>query len=460
LLHKTVYHHRKAQKSFTANLILLYNVINHPMKFLAKILYVICLLNTLGSCDKVHDDTLPSTLPTSTVVESQTLSKNTYYTETSQPLVLDLLALDNLAGSQTIRIVSQPTKGSLFFVNKTLLRYQPDSTEANIDDSFTVTGTKANGSVQRDTVYLKVHNDLSQAPCNAGAIPDVAKVVQNKSILINVLKNDRFCNVSIDSSSLKIDFLPQNGVATITKNQIIYTPNTGFKGNDQFVYRICTIGDKPICRMALVRVTIVEEQQKCKTVLIPDHLVWERTTNQLVSPAFDVTRNDILCDGYFKNGLVITNNGKYGKATITTDRQAISYTLSNTNATSDSFEYALCDPNGANCVSASVKITINTKTPNSNCNNEAKADEAQISLQLLPASKRIEIPVLANDKLCQTIQGIAINKAAKYGTAIIEDGKVYYVANANYTGQDVFTYEIIDTNGNKSTAKVNVSIVY
>ena len=48
--------------------------------------------------------------------------------------------------------------------------------------------------------------------------------------------------------------------------------------------------------------------------------------------------------------------------------------------------------------------------------------------------------------------------APAHGTASIENGKIRYIAKADYSGEDKFSYEVQDSNGNKQTAMVRITI--
>ncbi len=48
--------------------------------------------------------------------------------------------------------------------------------------------------------------------------------------------------------------------------------------------------------------------------------------------------------------------------------------------------------------------------------------------------------------------------APAHGTASIENGKIRYIAKADYSGEDKFTYEVQDAKGNKQTAIVRITI--
>ncbi len=66
------------------------------------------------------------------------------------------------------------------------------------------------------------------------------------------------------------------------------------------------------------------------------------------------------------------------------------------------------------------------------------------------------LDVLGNDGAGLTITQIVATPA--HGKAVIVDGKIKYTANADYVGEDHFTYEVKDTYGKTQTAVVNIIV--
>ena len=51
--------------------------------------------------------------------------------------------------------------------------------------------------------------------------------------------------------------MPAHGTATI--GSIIYTPDTGFAGTDQVVYRVCSPNDQTLCDDATLTITVASD---------------------------------------------------------------------------------------------------------------------------------------------------------------------------------------------------------
>ncbi|HEC89694.1 MAG TPA: tandem-95 repeat protein, partial [Thermoplasmatales archaeon] len=71
------------------------------------------------------------------------------------------------------------------------------------------------------------------------AIDDSAWTSSDSPVLINILRNDYDLDGRIDKSTVSINTLPHHGTAVVESNgSIIYTPTSGFNGNDTFTYTV------------------------------------------------------------------------------------------------------------------------------------------------------------------------------------------------------------------------------
>ncbi len=106
------------------------------------------------------------------------------------------------------------------------------------------------------------------------AIDDYVTGSQSSAIVINVLAND-ICDVN--PSTLTIINQPQHGTLQLgSGGQVTYLPNTGFTGNDEFVYRVCNTGSPQECDQATVFIVVEEimddpctEATRSKTFYLP-----------------------------------------------------------------------------------------------------------------------------------------------------------------------------------------------
>ncbi|MFN4079929.1 MAG: lamin tail domain-containing protein [Saprospiraceae bacterium] len=90
----------------------------------------------------------------------------------------------------------------------------------------------------------------SLCPTSIQANNDVATVITGNTVSIDVLLNDFRPN---PLTAFQIIGAPAHGVAAIVNDKIDYTPNAGYCGPDQLIYRIC---DANACDEAVVNITV------------------------------------------------------------------------------------------------------------------------------------------------------------------------------------------------------------
>ncbi|MDZ7898748.1 MAG: hypothetical protein U5N85_12115 [Arcicella sp.] len=100
---------------------------------------------------------------------------------------------------------SSPKFGILTFNKNGLLIYKADSTKAEGEELLIYKALNTDSRKdKRDTLKIIIISSLDKIPCNAGTIPDFFTVKLNTTTILNVLKNDRFCNAILDSTTLKL----------------------------------------------------------------------------------------------------------------------------------------------------------------------------------------------------------------------------------------------------------------
>lgn len=89
------------------------------------------------------------------------------------------------------------------------------------------------------SVYSKISDleDVLDSLAGIHCFNDIAQVDQNENVTIDVLFNDLTYEVS-GTVVVTIDTAPINGSATVSTNQIVYTPDEDFYGNDILTYRV------------------------------------------------------------------------------------------------------------------------------------------------------------------------------------------------------------------------------
>ena len=98
--------------------------------------------------------------------------------------------------------------------------------------------TSQNGVIRPSVVAIGAWDAASKVdePEPPIAVDDRAATALNTPVTVDVLANDTYdCDSEVAKKTN-----PANGTATVVGNQIQYTPNTGFRGKDEFIYTLTT----------------------------------------------------------------------------------------------------------------------------------------------------------------------------------------------------------------------------
>ncbi|AWI24430.1 Ig-like domain-containing protein [Flavobacterium pallidum] len=351
--------------------------------------------------------------------------------------------------------------------------YTPNA-NFNGSDSFTYTITDSNGDTSTATVNVTIAPDAPGTDVPV-ASNDTANVTEDQSVNIPVLANDTFGPDGPSIGAITIATPATNGTATVNNNgtpndptddTIDYTPNADFNGSDSFTYTITdSNGDTST---ATVNVTIAPDAPGTD-VPVASNDTANVTEDQSVN--IPVLANDTFGpDGPSTGAIVIATPATNGTATVNNNGtpndptdDTIDYTPNANFNGSDSFTYTITDSNG-DTSTATVNVTIAPDAPGTDV-PVASNDTANVT-----EDQSVNIPVLANDTFGPdgpSIGAITIATPATNGTATVNnngtpndptDDTIDYTPNADFNGSDSFTYTITDSNGDTSTATVNVTI--
>jgi gliding motility-associated-like protein len=178
---------------------------------------------------------------------------------------------------------------------------------------------------------LPIAPGVNQAPF---AVDDYYTTQQDDAITTeNVTDND----INTDNDGLTVTLVsgPSNG--TVTQNAdgtFVYTPNTGFAGEDQYTYQLCDDGSPILCDNATVYITILPDP-----VIAVNDSAFIPADNQ--NPiVINVLGNDTFSTG--TPSVVIISQPNEGTVVVNPDG-TVTYTPFNQPANAlDSFQYVLC----------------------------------------------------------------------------------------------------------------------
>jgi hypothetical protein len=103
-----------------------------------------------------------------------------------------------------------------------------------------------------DTAYAYIQVGDCGGNAAPVAVDDAANSDGGAAVTINVTNNDN--DPDGDALTVTMFTQPAHGTVTQVGNQLIYTPDEGFEGNDTFTYQVCDADG--LCDMATVTVTV------------------------------------------------------------------------------------------------------------------------------------------------------------------------------------------------------------
>lgn len=412
-------------------------------------IFLITVLSLIWACDEIKEVAPPIKPVDSTVTLIQ---DKDFYSQPNNFIAIDTKSLLKSSGYASIKMENTPVYGKMTFSKTGYLVYKADSTKSEVTEVLIYKMMNGNPAKdKRDTLRIHIAANISQVPCNAGAIPDVFTVKVNTSTLLDVLANDRYCNAIVDSSSFKIIEQPLFGTAVIQNNKVLYTPNNNLEQNDIFFYQICTKGTNPVCKVVGVKINI--EGATCRNILVPDILVIDK--NDTTAKVIKVLENDKICDNYDRKSLKISIPPQFGKAIVNANAD-IEYTQTANKEGNDLFEYMIYDKNGANPQKMVVQVIIRN-TPE--CKPDVKNGQMEISASQVKDTE-IEIPYFLYVSNCTVIKEISIESKPTFGMIRIQDKKIYYKLKQQDGKEynDQFKYVITTTNNDILKANFTVRI--
>ncbi|MEZ4912474.1 MAG: Ig-like domain-containing protein [Chitinophagales bacterium] len=287
----------------------------------------------------------------------------------------------------------------------------------------------SNNICDEATVNVLVNNNTA-APV---ALNDAYVTYVNEAINLDILAND--INVDEFTTLTIIENTNHGQIEILENNQLLYTPNQNYIGNDVMLYQICDFNDN--CHLAYVNITVLPTGN---LAALNDWV----TTPQNTAVTVSVSQNDInVADNAT---ITIATAPQNGIAVVNQDG-SIFYQPDADFAGIDNLIYEIC--NGSDCVQASLSIEVIASEAIT-----AADDTAETSM-----NTNVNIDVLANDNYPVENFTLIISSIPQNGTAIVNaDGSVDYLPNTGFVGEDTFSYELC-SGGECVTAEVTVTVL-
>jgi len=289
------------------------------------------------------------------------------------------------------------------------------------------------------------------APTGVQAVDDVAEGKEDGSLVLDVLANDKA--PSGGSLTLQSVNPPAHGRAEASGNRVTYEPNPDYSGPDTFVYTVTDGSGATSTGTVQLSLTAVNDK--------PEAIDDAVTITDGGSTTVDVVPNDKgLGDGL--KAVTVLQAPAHGEAVVQADNK-IAYTPAAGFNGDDTFEYRVADVDDD---SSTGKVEIRV----GGANQLPKAVDDRLTTR---SGRQTPIDVTSNDEAADGVREVrftdpsgapmdGLDTGTQAGGHARRDGtKVTYTAPAGtFTGDDSFTYVVVDNNGDVSPpATVRATVV-
>jgi Big-like domain-containing protein/PKD domain-containing protein len=348
----------------------------------------------------------------------------TVTTDEDEATSFTLDASDPNGDPLTVTVTSGPDHGTLSGTG--LNRSYTPAANFNGTDAFIYNVDDGRGGVVSATATIEVA-PINDAPT---ASAQAATTDEDTSVVITLNTTD----VDGEALTYTIDG-PSHGTLSGTAPNLLYSPAPNFHGLDSFTYEACDAAEA--CVSSGVSITVTS---------VPDDPV---AANQVVGTNED-TRVDFTLAATDGDGdeltIAIGDQPDHGSLSGTgLDRR---YTPAANFNGLDSFTYQACDPGGA-CDSATVTINV---TP---VNDPPTAQGQSV---LTNEDTAVAVTLVAGDVDGDAL-AYAITSSPAHGQLTGTAPNLTFAPNANFHGNDAFTYSVDDGNGGTASATVTVGVI-
>ncbi|RMG85156.1 MAG: gliding motility-associated C-terminal domain-containing protein, partial [Bacteroidetes bacterium] len=313
--------------------------------------------------------------------------------------------------------------------------------QATLTSDGTFTYEPDFGFTGTDTIQYVVCEDVHPGTCDIGLITiivsaanalnpldDLFQTLVNSPLSDNVGTND--LNPDGNTLTYEVANMPSNGtLAMLPDGSFTYTPNTGFVGFDEFLYKVCDDGFPVVCGYATVRIEVTGSNE---LLAINDSFLG--MMNTLMSG--DVTHNDFNPNGGPLSVSVLAGqNVAHGTLTLNADG-TFEYLPAPGFAGTDEFYYVICELAGNGlCDTARVALNISAEIT------------ALDDVYDLDANSMISGAVAGNDLYPNgiTIVTMLVQNVHSGSLTFNADGTFQYIPDAGFAGTDEFLYQICNT---------------
>ena len=326
--------------------------------------------------------------------------------------------------------------------------------------SHRVTVTASDSSTASDTVTVTITvDDVNEPPTAEG---DSADTPEDTEVTIDVVDNDSDPEDERSALTLLVATPPRWGSLVVNASAnpgdrptITYTPRKDYNGADSFEYRLRDTGGLTDTALVAVQIDAVNDAPEFPPGPTTRSVPEDARANDIVGApvvAADAEHAGQLTYTLTGGSDLFTIDGGSGQIRVAADES-----LDRETAPSHSVVVTATDPSLAfDTVQVTIDVTNVNEPPNAVADAPGRFDE----------DTSIEIRVLDNDsdpedersELLLTVVTPPSNGSATVNEPAGQNRTITYEPNANYHGADSFTYQVTDSGGLSSTARVTVQI--
>jgi VCBS repeat-containing protein len=330
-------------------------------------------------------------------------------------------------------LIAQPNHGSASVNPNGSFTYSPEQNYHGADTLF-LSVCDADGACTPDFIYFQI-SPLNDWPV---ALDDEFFGYEDED-LTGSLTND--FDVDGDALTYSVISAGQGGSIDINPDgTFLFDPNPNFSGFSYTTYQVCDQNNA--CDQATLILEIIEINDD--PIINPDN--FSGSEDNPVSGS--VLTNDIEPDGeiiYF----FTTSNPQHGTISFN-DNGNFTYTPDDNWFGEDVINFYGCDP-CAVCMSSTLTITIEPV-------NDVPVVSDAFYAVTEDASVNMNLGIYAND-VDDLNLAFSVLSVAEHGSVTLDsEGNGVYTPDADYSGQDHFTYQVCDGQNACSQAEVTITV--
>ncbi len=332
-----------------------------------------------------------------------------------------------------------PTTGAITYTPDPNF-FGPDNLEYTVQDN--------DGGTSPQTLVTITVDSLNDAPV---ALDNSASTGEDNPVTIDILNNDSDVDGEIDTSSVALILLPDDGSFSVSSNtgSITYSPAQDFFGNDTLTY---TVKDKQDLTSNEATVIVQVIAQSDKPVAVDD----AEQTDEDTPLDINVTANDVSFDVDLDlTSVIVEVSPVNGTATVNPSTGVITYSPGSNYSGSDSLRYSVANLSAERSEPASLRITVNpiNDPPIAEDDGGATAEDSPVVISVLANDSDVDGTL---DPASVTILVAPLNGGTAINTG---SGAITYTPDADFFGDDTLKYSVRDDQAAESdTAVVLVSV--